>query len=119
MWRQLLRDSRVILKAWMHLFWFLKQRSMSAFHGTEDVVARPEPLQSEAMSHIEHADIERSLHNREPGIYVDLISGEALFASPDEYESGTRWLNFTKPMAPANVREVYNTSHGIIRTELS
>ena len=58
------------------------------------------------------------LHNKEPGIYVDIVSGEPLFASSDKYESGCGWPSFTKPIAPANVNELRDTSHGMIRTEV-
>ena len=43
-------------------------------------------------------------NNHKPGIYVDLISGEALFASTDKFESGTGWPSFTKPIDPATCR---------------
>ena len=59
------------------------------------------------------------LHNKEPGIYVDIVSGEPLFASSDKYESGCGWPSFTKPIAPATVTEVRDTAHGMIRTEVS
>src|SRR5215470_1981606 len=65
----------------------------------------------------QHGGSERTLY-QEPGIYVDLVSGEALFASSDRYESRTRCLNFTRPIDPANVNEVHNTSHGMIWTEV-
>ena len=58
------------------------------------------------------------LHNKEPGIYVDIVSGEPLFASSDKYESGCGWPSFTKPIAPANVKELRDTTHGMIRTEV-
>jgi len=58
------------------------------------------------------------LHNEEPGIYVDVVSGEPLFASADKYDSGSGWPSFTKPIEPANVNEVRDTSHGMIRTEV-
>ncbi|WGD55176.1 peptide-methionine (R)-S-oxide reductase MsrB [Bradyrhizobium sp. CB1650] len=58
------------------------------------------------------------LHNKEPRIYADIVSGEPLFASSDRYESGCGWPSFTKPIQPANVRELRDTSHGIIRTEV-
>jgi peptide-methionine (R)-S-oxide reductase len=58
------------------------------------------------------------LHNDEPGIYVDIVSGEPLFASSDKYESGCGWPSFTKPIEPANVNELTDTSHGMIRTEV-
>ena len=58
------------------------------------------------------------LHNKEPGIYVDIVSGEPLFASSDKYESGCGWPSFTKPIEPANVAELSDATHGMIRTEV-
>ncbi len=58
------------------------------------------------------------LSNKEPGIYVDIVSGEPLFASSDKYESGCGWPSFTKPIAPAYVTEHHDTTHGMIRTEV-
>ena len=58
------------------------------------------------------------LDNKEPGIYVDIVSGEPLFASSDKYESGCGWPSFTKPIEPAHVTELRDTSHGMIRTEV-
>jgi peptide-methionine (R)-S-oxide reductase len=56
--------------------------------------------------------------NKEPGIYVDVVSGEPLFSSADKYDSGTGWPSFTKPIEPANVVEVDGTSHGMFGTEV-
>ena len=58
------------------------------------------------------------LDNHEPGIYVDIVSGEPLFASSDKFESGCGWPSFTKPIAPAHVNELSDASHGMIRTEV-
>ena len=58
------------------------------------------------------------LHNKEPGIYVDIVSGEPLFASADKYDSGTGWPSFTKPVVAANVEEIRDDSHGMVRTEV-
>jgi peptide-methionine (R)-S-oxide reductase len=58
------------------------------------------------------------LHNKEPGIYVDIVSGEPLFASSDKYESGCGWPSFTKPIEPANVKELPDTTVGMVRTEV-
>ena len=58
------------------------------------------------------------LHNKEPGIYVDIVSGEPLFISDDKYESGCGWPSFTKPVEASYVREISDTSHGMIRTEV-
>ncbi len=58
------------------------------------------------------------LHNEEPGIYVDIVSGEPLFASSDKFDSGCGWPSFTKPNVSANVNELIDKSHGMIRTEV-
>jgi peptide-methionine (R)-S-oxide reductase len=56
------------------------------------------------------------LHNKRAGIYVDIVSGEPLFASTDKYESGCGWPSFTRPIA--NVAELRDGSHGMVRTEV-
>lgn len=58
------------------------------------------------------------LDNEEPGIYVDVVSGEPLFASSDKYDSGSGWPSFTRPIDPANVNEVPDRSHGMVSTEV-
>ncbi|MEQ8900989.1 MAG: peptide-methionine (R)-S-oxide reductase MsrB [Roseovarius sp.] len=58
------------------------------------------------------------LNNKEPGIYVDIVSGEPLFASSDKYESGCGWPSFTKPIEPAHVAEIKDFTMGMIRTEV-
>lgn len=58
------------------------------------------------------------LDNTAPGIYVDIVSGEPLFASSDKYESGCGWPSFTKPIEPVNVNELKDTSHGMTRIEV-
>jgi peptide-methionine (R)-S-oxide reductase len=54
--------------------------------------------------------------NKEPGLYVDIVSGEPLFASADKFDSGTGWPSFTKPLEPGNVVENVGRSHGMTRT---
>jgi peptide-methionine (R)-S-oxide reductase len=56
--------------------------------------------------------------NHEPGIYVDVVSGEPLFASVDKFESGSGWPSFTKPIDRDNVVEKRDLSHLMIRTEV-
>ena len=56
--------------------------------------------------------------NHEPGIYVDVVSGEPLFASVDKFESGSGWPSFTKPLGTDNVVEKRDFSHLMIRTEV-
>lgn len=56
--------------------------------------------------------------NKEPGIYVDIVSGEPLFASSDKFDSGCGWPSFTKPIVHDHVTEHRDMSHGMIRTEV-
>ncbi|NNH74964.1 peptide-methionine (R)-S-oxide reductase MsrB [Nocardia uniformis] len=56
--------------------------------------------------------------NHEPGIYVDVVSGEPLFASVDKFDSGSGWPSFTKPIDADNVAEKRDLSHLMIRTEV-
>ena len=59
------------------------------------------------------------LDNKEPGIYVDIVSGEPLFASSDKFESGCGWPSFTKPIERANLNELRDTNlHGMTRIEV-
>ena len=58
------------------------------------------------------------LGNKEPGIYVDVVSGEPLFASSDKYESGCGWPSFTKPLDHGHVTELRDTTSGMVRTEV-
>jgi methionine-R-sulfoxide reductase len=55
--------------------------------------------------------------NKEPGIYVDVVSGEPLFASIHKFDSGSGWPSFTKPIEPENLVENHDASHGMTRTE--
>ncbi|UCH79732.1 MAG: peptide-methionine (R)-S-oxide reductase MsrB [Nitrospiraceae bacterium] len=56
--------------------------------------------------------------NKEPGIYVDVVSGEPLFSSTDKYKSGTGWPSFTKPLEPGNIVEKEDRSFFRTRTEV-
>lgn len=58
------------------------------------------------------------LNNKMAGIYVDVVSGEPLFASSDKYESGCGWPSFTKPIERANIAELSDSGHGMVRTEV-
>ena len=57
--------------------------------------------------------------HHEPGIYVDIVSGEPLFASTDKFDSGTGWPSFTRPLVEGTVTEVADTSHGMRRVEVT
>jgi peptide-methionine (R)-S-oxide reductase len=54
----------------------------------------------------------------EPGIYVDVATGEPLFSSRDKYHSGCGWPSFVQPIADAAVKEITDTSHNMVRTEV-
>jgi peptide-methionine (R)-S-oxide reductase len=56
--------------------------------------------------------------NHEPGIYVDVVSGEPLFASVDKFDSGSGWPSFTRPIDSDYVVEKRDFSHLMIRTEV-
>lgn len=56
--------------------------------------------------------------NHEPGIYVDVVSGEPLFLSSDKFDSGTGWPSFTKPVMEQAIQEKTDLSHGMTRTEV-
>ena len=55
---------------------------------------------------------------KEAGIYVDIVSGEPLFASIKKFDSGCGWPSFTAPLEPANVKENSDVSFGMVRTEV-
>jgi len=57
-------------------------------------------------------------NNHAAGIYVDIVSGEPLFASTDKFDSGTGWPSFTKPLKAEAVQEVEDRNHGMVRTEV-
>lgn len=54
----------------------------------------------------------------QPGIYVDVVSGEPLFSSLDKYDAGCGWPSFTKPIEKKAVKRHLDTSHGMFRTEV-
>ena len=57
-------------------------------------------------------------NNKRQGIYVDIVSGEPLFASTDKFDSGSGWPSFTRPLEKINVVEKQDVRHGMMRTEV-
>ncbi|MEM0947300.1 MAG: peptide-methionine (R)-S-oxide reductase MsrB [Pseudomonadota bacterium] len=93
---------------------------MTRYAKTEEAIAR---LDAEQFRVTQQNGTERPgtgtlLNNKEPGIYVDIVSGEPLFASSDKYDSGCGWPSFTKPLEPNHINELRDTTHGMIRTEV-
>jgi peptide-methionine (R)-S-oxide reductase len=93
---------------------------MSNYRKTPEAVAKLTPEQHRVTqeSGTERAGTGELLHNKEPGLYVDPVSGEPLFASSDKYDSRSGWPSFTKPIEPAYVREIRDTARGMVRTEV-
>lgn len=93
---------------------------MKRYEKSPEAVARLDREQHRITqeSGTERAGTGKYLHNKEPGIYVDIVSGEPLFASSDKYESGCGWPSFTKPIEPAHINELSDTTHGMVRTEV-
>ncbi|MDQ1157901.1 peptide-methionine (R)-S-oxide reductase [Sphingomonas sp. SORGH_AS 950] len=87
---------------------------------TEEALARltPEQYYVTQQSGTERPGTGEYLHTREPGLYVDIVSGEPLFASADKFDSHCGWPSFTRPIEPAHVNELRDTTHGMIRTEV-
>ncbi|MDF1740996.1 MAG: peptide-methionine (R)-S-oxide reductase MsrB [Verrucomicrobiales bacterium] len=56
--------------------------------------------------------------NKEPGVYVDIISGKPLFSSKDKFKSGTGWPSFTRPIDEAEIVELVDSAFGMTRTEV-
>tara|TARA_R110000850_G_scaffold37503_5_gene98801 strand:- start:874 stop:1539 length:666 start_codon:yes stop_codon:yes gene_type:complete len=97
-----------------------KETPMAEYTKNPDVIATlsPEEFYVTQESGTERPGTGKLLNNKEPGIYVDIVSGEPLFASGDKYESGCGWPSFTKPIEPAHVEELTDTTLGMVRTEV-
>jgi peptide-methionine (R)-S-oxide reductase len=93
---------------------------MKTYTKSPEAIAKltPEQYQVTQRGGTERAGTGEYLDNHEPGIYVDIVSGEPLFASSDKFESGCGWPSFTKPIVPAHVNELRDASHGMVRTEV-
>ena len=93
---------------------------MEKYRKSQEAISKltPEQYRVTQQSATERPGTGEYLHNHEPGIYVDIVSGEPLFASSDKFDSGCGWPSFTKPIETANVNELRDTSHGMIRKEV-
>lgn len=91
---------------------------MAKYEKSTDAIAAlsPEEYHVTQESGTERPGTGALLNNKEPGIYVDIVSGEPLFASSDKYESGCGWPSFTKPIE--NVTEHRDASLGMVRVEV-
>ena len=91
-----------------------------AYTKTPEALAKltPEQYHVTQRSGTERPGTGALLHEHEPGIYVDIVSGEPLFASGDKFDSGCGWPSFTKPIVPAYVQELRDDTHGMVRIEV-
>src|SRR5258706_10773517 len=78
------------------------------------------PIQYEVTQHegTERAFDNEYWNNHRPGIYVDVVSGEALFSSLDKYDSGTGWPSFSRPLEPANIVTKSDRKLWMVRNEV-
>jgi peptide-methionine (R)-S-oxide reductase len=93
---------------------------MQKYSKSPEAVAKltPEQYRVTQESATERPGTGAYLDNKKPGIYVDIVSGEPLFASSDKFDSGCGWPSFTKPIVPANVSELKDASLGMVRIEV-
>jgi peptide-methionine (R)-S-oxide reductase len=93
---------------------------MTTYTKTDAAIARltPEQFRVTQQNGTERPGTGKYLNNHAPGIYVDVVSGEPLFASSDKFESGCGWPSFTKPIQPSNVNELRDATLGMVRTEV-
>jgi peptide-methionine (R)-S-oxide reductase len=93
---------------------------MAKYEKNPDVVAAlsDEQFWVTQKSGTERPGTGKYLHNKEPGLYVDIVSGEPLFASADKFESGCGWPSFTKPILPTYVTELRDATLGMVRIEV-
>jgi peptide-methionine (R)-S-oxide reductase len=94
--------------------------TMPEYRKTPEAIAAltPEQYRVTQLSGTERPGTGDLLNNKQCGIYVDIVSGEPLFASSDKFDSGCGWPSFTKPIDRTNVKELRDASHGMIRTEV-
>lgn len=87
---------------------------------SQDAIAKltPEQYRVTQENGTERAGTGALTSNKEPGIYVDIVSGEPLFASADKYESGCGWPSFTKPIVTEHVTEHRDEGFGMVRVEV-
>jgi peptide-methionine (R)-S-oxide reductase len=96
------------------------KNSPPSYSKTPEALAalNPEQYRVTQESATEHPGTGELLHNTELGIYVDIVSGEPLFASADKFDSGCGWPSFTKPIVNEHVAEITDSSLGMMRTEV-
>ena len=93
---------------------------MQKYRKNLDAISRlsPEQYRVTQQGATEHPGSGEYLYNNEPGIYVDVVSGEPVFASSDKYDPGTGWPSFTRPIDPSSVKELADGADGMSGIEV-
>src|SRR4029077_3618586 len=96
------------------------EKQVREFSKTDDAIRNlsPEQYHITQKNGTEAPGTGEYLDDTEPRIYVDIGSGEPLFASSDKFDSGCGWPSFTKPIEPENIAELRDASLGMVRTEV-
>lgn len=97
-----------------------KEYILLDYHKNSDVISK---LTSEQYRVTQKSGTERPFENeywdnKEPGIYVDVVSGEPLFASKDKFDSHSGWPSFSKPLVSENLVELQDPTHRMERIEV-
>jgi len=93
---------------------------MNTYQKSQDAISAltPEQFKVTQENATERPGTGELLDNILPGIYVDIVSSEPLFASSAKYESGCGWPSFTKAIDPVNVNEITDNTLGMTRIEV-
>jgi peptide-methionine (R)-S-oxide reductase len=93
---------------------------MTAYHKNPEALSRltPDQYRVTQQDGTETPFENEYWDNDEPGVYVDVVSGEPLFASFDKFDSSSGWPSFAKPIDAQNIPELRDASYGTVRTEV-
>lgn len=97
-----------------------KKRQLKGLPSDEELKKKLTPLQYKVVreNFTEPPFMNEYWNNKEEGIYVDIVSGEPLFCTKDQFDSGCGWPSFTKPLEPENIVYKIDTSHNMVRVEV-
>lgn len=108
-----------IEKMWGEKF-IKRKRELKGIISDEELKRKLSPVQYKVVreNYTEQPFLNEYWNNKMEGIYVDIVSGEPLFCSKDQFDSGCGWPSFTKPLEPNNIVYKVDTSHNMTRIEV-
>lgn len=108
-----------IEKMWGEKF-IKRKRELKGIMSDDELKRKLSPIQYKVVreNYTEQPFLNEYWNNKMEGIYVDIVSGEPLFCSKDQFDSGCGWPSFTKPLEPNNIVYKIDTSHNMIRVEV-